>query len=196
MSTYVQKKRKKPIRHPPKSWSKTTEPTSYEQIYQYIEQTLDECSKFIDEAEIDYYQESSTSIITIPKSQITNRSLSILTLQAWSRPLNELRDARLLYDIRNGKIIRELLSEAKTGTLYASVTDECVVLMKRILDKTTEQLYSKIPALINKITDCMNLMEQYFLSFYDIDNIQDIVQHKKKEKLPVSINMRKTSVFV
>ena len=33
----------------------------------------------------------------------------------------------------------------------------------------------------------MNLMEQYFLSFYEIENIHDIIQKKKKEKLPVSI---------
>lgn len=174
--------------HPSKSWTKTTEPTSYEQIYKYIEQSIGECSTFIDNIEIDYYQGSSTSsIIAATKNHITHRPLSLLTLQAWSNPLNELRDASLLHDIRNSKAIRELLSEARTGSLYGPVADESVVLMKKVLDKTTEQLYSKIPALTNKITDCMNLMEQYFLSFYDIENIQDIVQNKKKEKLPVSI---------
>jgi hypothetical protein len=170
-----------------KSWSKTIEPTSYEQIYKYIEQTLDECSTFIDTIEIDYYQGTSASLIPTPKNQTTNRPLSVSTLLSWSNPLNELRDARLLHDIRNGKTIRELLSEARIGTLYGPISDESVVLMKRILDKTTEQFYSKIPKLTNKITDCTNLMEQYFLSFYDIENVQDIVQNKKKEKLPVSI---------
>jgi hypothetical protein len=179
--------RKKFNMSPLKSWTKTIEPTSYEQIYRYIEQALDECSTFIDSAEIDYYQGSSASIISTVKNQITTKPLSVLTLQAWSQPLNQLRDARLLHDIRNGKVIRELLSEARTGTLYGPITGESVVLMKRILDKTTDQLYSKIPAVANKITDCMNLMEQYFLSFYDIENIQDIIYKKKKEKSPVSI---------
>ncbi|CAF3882722.1 unnamed protein product [Rotaria sordida] len=164
--------------HPPKSWSKTTEPTSYEQIYKYVERALDECSIFIDNTENDYFQGSSISNITTSK----NRPLSVLTLQAWSQPLNQLRDARLLRDIRNGKTIRELLSEAKTGTLYGPITNESVLLMKRILDKTTEQFYSKIPILIDKITDLMNLMEQYFLSFYEIKHIQDIIQKKRKEK--------------
>jgi len=173
--------------HPSKLWSKTIEPTSYEQIYKYIEQSLDEYSKFIDNLEIDYYHGSSTSIISTTKTQITNKPLSVLTLQAWSNPLNQLREACLLNDIRNSKTIRELLSEARTSSLYGPITDESIVLMKRILDKTTEQLYSKLPILINKIIDCMNLMEQYFLSFYEIENIQHIVQNKKKEKLPVSI---------
>jgi hypothetical protein len=173
--------------HQSKSWSKTTEPTSYEQIYKYVEQSLGQCSKFIDNVEIDYYQGSSASIISTTKNQITNKPLSVVTLLVWSNPLNELREACLLHDIRNSKTIRELLSEARTNTLYGPITDESIVLMKRILDKTTEQLYSKLPILTNKIIDCMNLMEQYFLSFYDIENIQDIVQNKKKEKLPVSI---------
>ncbi len=172
---------------PSRSWSKTIEPTSYEQIYKYVEQALDECSIFIDKAEIDYYQGSSGSILSTIKNPTTTRPLSVLAFQAWSHPLNTLRDARLLHDIRNGKVIRELLSEARTGTLYGPITDESVVLMKRILDKTTEQLYSKIPAVTNKIDECMNLMEQYFLSFFEIENIQDIIQKKKKEKLPVSI---------
>ena len=173
--------------HQLKPWTQTTEPTSFEQIYAYFERTLNDCSKFIDNMETDYYQGSSTSIIPIPiANQSTTRPLSVITLQAWSKSLNELRDARLLYDIRNGKTIRELLSEAKAGTLYEPVSNESIILMKRILDKTTEQLYSKIPVLVKKITDCMNLMERYFLSFYEIENVQDIVQDKKKEKLPVS----------
>ncbi|CAF1294005.1 unnamed protein product [Rotaria sp. Silwood1] len=170
--------------HPSKLWSKTTEPTSYEQIYQYVEQALDECSAFIDDAENDYFQGSPTLSITASTNQFTNRPLSVITLQAWSQPLNKLREARLLHDIRNGKTIRELLSEAKTGTLYGPITNESVSLMKRILDKTTEQLYSKIPIIIDKITDLMNLMEQYFLSFYEIEHIQDIIQNKRKEKVP------------
>ncbi|CAF3327334.1 unnamed protein product [Rotaria socialis] len=165
--------------HPPKPWSKTIEPTSYEQIYRFVEQALDECSTFIDHAEADYYQGSVTSII-----QSTKRPLSVIALQAWSQPLNQLREARLLHDIRNGKAIRELLSEASIGGLYGPVTDEGLALMKRVLDKTTEQLYATIPTLINKIADSMNLMEQYFLSFYEIDHIQDIIQNKRKEKLP------------
>ncbi|CAF4037851.1 unnamed protein product [Rotaria magnacalcarata] len=165
--------------HPPKPWSKTIEPTSYEQIYRFVEQALDECSNLIDHAEADYYQGSVTSI-----NQSTNRPLSVVALQAWSQPLNQLREARLLHDIRNGKAIRELLSDASIGALYGPVTDEGVALMKRVLDKTTEQLYATIPMLINKIADSMNLMEQYFLSFYEIEHIQDIIQNKRKEKLP------------
>jgi len=168
---------------PSKSWTKTIEPTSYEQIYKYVEQSLDEYSKFIDNAEIDYYQGSSVPII----SSVRNRPLSINTLLAWTRPLNELRTARSANDIRNGKHIRDLLDEARIGSLIGPVSDESVYLMKRILDKTNDQLYSKIPVLANKIADCISLMEQYFLSFYDIENIQDIIQKKKKEKSPVSI---------
>ena len=33
-----------------------------------------------------------------------------------------------------------------------------------------------------------DLMEQYFLSFYEIENIQDIIHEKKKETIPVSID--------
>ena len=166
--------------HPTKSWSKTIEPASYEQIYKSIEQSLDDCAAFIENAEMDYYQASST-----PRNQTTSRPISVLTLQAWSHPLNDLREACLLHDIRNSKTIRELLSEVRTGNLYGPVNDESVLLIKRILDKTTEQLYAKIPVMINKIIEMMNLMEQYFLSFYDIEHVQDIIQKKKKEKLPV-----------
>jgi len=91
-----------------------------------------------------------------------------------------------MHDIRNGKAVRDLLNEAKTGSLSGPVTDESIILMKRILDKTNDQLYSKTPVLANKIAECLSLMEQYFLSFYDIENIQDIIQKKKKEKTPVS----------
>lgn len=175
--------------HPPKPWSKTTEPVSYEQIYQYVEQAINDCSKFIDDTEIDYYQGASLKpIVTTSANEHPSRSLAVIALQSWSQPLNELRDARLLLDIRNGKTIRELLSDATTGTLYAIVTDESVALMKRVLDKITAQFYSTIPTLANKIMDCMNLMEQYFVSFYEIEHIQDIVQNKRKEKLPVSIH--------
>ncbi|CAF2715811.1 unnamed protein product [Rotaria sp. Silwood2] len=104
--------------HPPKPWSKTTEPTSYEQIYKYIEEALDECSTFIDDAENDYLQGSPALAITSSTNQITNRSLSVITLQAWSLPLNQLREARLLHDIRNGKTIRDILSEAKTDRAH------------------------------------------------------------------------------
>jgi len=165
-----------------KSWSKTIEPSSYEQIYKHVEQSLDACSKYIDRVEIEYYQSASL----VAKSTSTNRPLSFLALQAWSQPLNYLRDAGLLHDIRSNKAIRELLNEARLGNLYEPVSDESLVLMKKILDRTIDQLHSKIPMIINKITDVMNLMEQYFLSFYEIENIQDIVQNKKKEKLPVN----------
>ena len=122
---------------PSGSWSKTIEPTSYEQIYKYVGRVLYECSTFIDKAEIDFYQGSSGSILSTIKNPTTTRPLSVLAFQAWSQPLNTLRDAYLLHDIRNGKIIRELLSEARTGTLYGPITDESVVLMKRILGKTS-----------------------------------------------------------
>ncbi len=178
--------------HPSKSWSKTIEPTSYEQIYKYIEQSLDEYSRFIDNAEIDYYQGSSVPII----SSARNRPLSVLTLQAWSHPLNGLREACLFNDIRSNKTIREVLNAVRTDTLYGPITDESVVLMKRIFDKTTEQLHSKIPVLIKKLTDLMNLMEQYFLSFYEIENVQDIIQNRKKEKLPVSNKHKKKESLV
>jgi hypothetical protein len=171
----------------PRTWSKTTEPTSYHQIYKFVEQTLDECSTAIDELEKDYYQGASSSLNLINKNSSLRRPISVNTLLAWSRPLNELREARCVSDIRNGKNIRDLLNEVKTGTLNAPVSDESLFLIRRILDKTNEQLYSKIPGIANNIADCMNLMEQYFLSFYDIENIQDIILKKKKEKTPVSM---------
>lgn len=171
---------------PPKPWTITTEPISYGQIYHYIEDVLNQCSTYINELENDYYQGTSTSLNIIPKVQSSKRSLAVNTLLSWSRPLNELRNARALHDIRNGKTIRDLLAEVKTGTLVGPVSDESCFLMQRILDKTSDQLYSKLPTLANKIADCMNLMEKYFLSFYQIENIQEIIQKKKKEKPPVS----------
>lgn len=173
--------------HQTKTWTKTTEPTSYDQIYKFVEQSLDECSAFVDEIENDYYQSSSASLSSLQKGYSPRRPLSVNALLSWSRPLNELRNARSAHDIRNGKAIRDLLNEAKTGTLVGPVTDESLFLLRRIMDKTNDQLYSKTPILANKLGDCMNLMEKYFLSFYEIENIQDIIQKKKKEKSPVSI---------
>ncbi|CAF0920728.1 unnamed protein product [Rotaria sordida] len=169
---------------PQKTWSKTTEPTSYDQIYKYVEYILNECSTSINELENDYYQGVSASLNITSKIHSIKRSLPVNTLLSWSHSLNILRNARSLSDIRNGKTIRDLLAEVRTGTLIGPVPDESCFLMQRILDKTNEQLYSKIPVLANKITDCMSLMEQYFLSFYNIENIQDIIQKKKKEKSP------------
>lgn len=174
--------------HLSKSWSKTIEPSSYDQIYKFIEQSLETCSNFIDQAEIDYYQGTSGTLVSTPRTPTINRPLSVLTLQIWSPLLNELREACLLNDIRSSKTIREILGEVRNGTLYGSIREESVVLIKRILDKTTEQLYSKIPVIITQMTDMMNLMEQYFLSFYEIENIQEIIHEKKKEKIPVSLH--------
>lgn len=161
--------------------NKTFEPTSFEQIYDFLDQSLTQCSNDIDEAENDYYQTSPST----PKGKSSHRSLAVSTLTSWSPLLNELRDARLLRDIRNGKTIRELLSDARIGTLYGPVADESVVLMKRILDKTNEQLYSKIPNLVQQISQTMDMMERYFLSFYEIENIEEILQNKRKEIAPV-----------
>jgi hypothetical protein len=166
--------------YPPKLWSRTTEPRNYDQIYTYVQQELDECLGFTDDLENDYYQSTSGSLLLTAK-----KPLPVNTLVTWSRHLNELRTARSLYDIRNGKTMRDLLSDARTGTLPSKVSDEGIFLMKRILDKTSEQLYSKVPAVATQIADCMNLMEQYFLSFYQIENIQDFLLNKKKEKAPV-----------
>ena len=171
--------------YPPKLWSKSTEPRNYDQIYTYVEQELDECLGFIDELETDYYQSTTGSLLLPSKLQSAKQPLPVNTLVTWSRHLNELRNARSLYDLRNGKTMRDLLSDAKTGTLPTQVSDEGIFLMKRILDKTSEQLYSQVPALANKVADCMNLMEQYFLSFYQIENIQEVLLKKKKEKAPV-----------
>jgi len=171
----------------PKTWSKTTEPASYDQIYRFLHQALSECSAYIDEIENDYYQDTSTALNTKPKAQSARKPLSVNTLISWSSPLNELRNARLLSDVRNGKTIRDLLNEARTGNFGENISDESVNLMKRVLDKTNEQLHSKMPNLANKIGESMNLMEQYFLSFYDIENIQEVVQKRKNDKPPVSI---------
>ena len=172
---------------PPKAWSTTTEPTSYKQIYQFVEHALDKCTTFISELESDYYQDMEGSQGSeTPKQYSAKKPLSYNTLINWSRPLNELRNARLLHDIRNGKTMRDLLSDAKTGGLITPVSDESIFLMKRIMDKTSDQLYSKIPTLAGRIADCMHLMEQYFLSFYEIEHIHDVVQRKRNEKVPVS----------
>ncbi|CAF1651540.1 unnamed protein product [Adineta ricciae] len=169
---------------PPKPWTKTTEPSSYDQIYKFLEHSLNECLSFIDEIENEYYQDTSTSVNIKPKLQTARRPQSVNTLIAWSGPLNELRNARLLSDIRNGKTARDLLTEARTGNFGDSISDECVNLLKSILDKTNDQLHSKMPLLANKIAECMNLMEQYFLSFYDIDNIQEVVQKRRNDRPP------------
>jgi len=171
------------------------EPTSYTQIYNDIKQTLDECSTFINNAEIEYYQASSVSFTETSRNQITNRPLSVIILQAWSHRLNELRQAHFLHDIQNTVTVRKLLNQVRTSTLYRPPTDESAVLMERISAKINEQLYSKIPILINKIMDCMNLMEQYFLSFYHIENIQCIVKNKKKEELHVSIKQQQNDYY-
>lgn len=168
-----------------KVWTKTSEPTSYTQIYNYVENILDECSKTIDDLEVDYYQGVSASLNLFSNNFTTRRPLNVTALVAWSRPLNELRNARSSHDFRNGKHIRDTLNDAKMGTLIGPVSDESLFLIKRILDKTNEQLYSKIPNLATKLNDCLNLMEQYFLSFFEIENIQDIIQKKKKENAPV-----------
>lgn len=169
-----------------KTWTKTTEPTSYQQIYAYVERILVKCSATIDEFEKDYYEGASASLNLIEKIQSPRRPLEVNTLLAWSRPLNELRNARSVNDIRNGKNIRDLLHEVKVGSLNAPVSDESVFLIGRILVKTAEQCTGKILLLANQIEECMNLMEQYFLSFFTIENIQDIIQKKKKEKTSVS----------
>lgn len=165
--------------HPVKLWSQTTEPSSYEQIYAYLEQALNDCSTVITDLEVDYFQAATKTV------NASNRSLPVVALTSWSEPLNELRDARLLRDIRNGKTIRELLGEARIGTLLGPFSDESVVLMKRVLDKTSEQLYSQMPILISRINESMDLMERYFLSFYEINEIEDIIQKKSKEVPPV-----------
>ena len=169
-----------------KTWSKTTEPTSYNQIYDYVERTLEQCSSTIDVLEKDYYQGASTSLNFAEKNFSPRRTLSVNTLLAWSRPLNELRNARSVNDIRNGKNIRDLLNEVKMGSLNGPVSDESVFLIGRIMQKTKDQLDAKIASLANQIGECMELMEQYFLSFFNIENIQDIIQKKKKEKTSVS----------
>ena len=164
------------------TWSVNREPRSFAQIHQYLEESLLQCSSMIDNAELDYFQGSSKETFN---SMNINRSLAVVTLNSWSQPLNELRDARLLRDIRNGKSIREMLGEAKIGLLFGPYTEESLVLINRILDKTNEQLYSKIPTISNRIEEIMNLMERYLLSFFDINKIEDIIENKKKEVPPV-----------
>jgi hypothetical protein len=173
--------------HSSKPWSKTTEPTSYEQIYRFVELNLDECSTTIDELEKDYYQGTTGSLSVTSKDTLTTQSLAISTLLAWSRCLNELRHARSLHDIRNGKTMRDLLSDIKASSMTTSVSDESVFLIKRILDQTSEQLYSKMPLLATRIDECMALMGQYFLSFYDKGNVHDPIQKKNKKKEEASV---------
>lgn len=163
-------------------WSKSAEPQSYDQIYRFVEHDLNEISSLIDELEKDYYQGTTGSMNLSSKNYSPRRPLAVNTLLSWSHPLNELRLAKSLNDFRNGKSVRDALSDARTGALISPVSDESVFLMKRILDRTTEQLYSKIPNLANRIAECMSTMEQYFLSFYQIENIQEILQNKRKEK--------------
>jgi hypothetical protein len=168
-----------------KSWTTSVEPTSYKQIYVYIERALQQCSTLITEAEIDYYQESS---LGLHKAATKTRSLSIVTLSAWSQPLHDLLISRSLDAIRSGTIIRELMADEEIAIVRGHPPDKNLALMKRILDKTTEQFHSRIPTIITSITECMNLMEQYFLSFYEIAQIEDIILNKIEEIQPVSRN--------
>ncbi|UJR37785.1 hypothetical protein I4U23_030476 [Adineta vaga] len=169
---------------PPKVWSKTNEPSSYDQIYKFLDIALKECLTYVNEIENEYYQETSAAVNIKPKVETARRPQSVNTLIAWAGPLNQLRNARLLSDIRNGKTARDLLTEARTGNFGDSISDETINLLKNILDKTNDQLHSKMPLLANKIAECMNLMEQYFLSFYDIENIQEVVQKRRNDRPP------------
>ncbi|CAF5100409.1 unnamed protein product, partial [Rotaria socialis] len=60
-----------------KPWSKTTEPLSYDQIYRYFEQALEECLESINEFENDYYQGITSSLTHAPKIQSSKRSVSV-----------------------------------------------------------------------------------------------------------------------
>ena len=169
-----------------KRWTKSSEPHSYDQIYRYVEAELDECSALIDELELDYYKGTTGSLSISSKHFSAKRPLPVNTLLSWSNPLNELRLAKSLNDFRNGKTIRDTLADARAGALIGPVSETSTYLLKRVLDKTTEQLYSRMPTLANRISECMSTMEQYFLSFYQIENIQEILLNRKKEKDPVS----------
>ncbi|CAF1468120.1 unnamed protein product [Adineta steineri] len=155
--------------------------SSFKQIYDYVEKSLDEYSRLINDLEIDYYQCSPTSIEFTSRKP---RPFSVTILQAWSQPLNELHKTYLSHDIRNIETTCELLEAAKTGVFHRFIKDESIILMERISQKIVQQLNSNILILTDKIVDCMNLMKQYFLSFYHIKNIQYIIQNRQKEELP------------
>ncbi|CAF0753044.1 unnamed protein product [Didymodactylos carnosus] len=153
------------------SWSVKSEPQNYEQIYDYFRQILINCSKSVDTIEQSYYHQHQSSVRT--------------TLTTWSKPLNDLRNCRQLQEIRNGKTIRDLLNDIKTGEfIIGPVSNESILLLRRITERTNQILNTKLPELAKTIEECMSQMEQYFLSFYQIEHVQDIVLQRRKEKLP------------
>ncbi|CAF1290235.1 unnamed protein product, partial [Didymodactylos carnosus] len=168
------------------SWDTTVEPRNYDQIYHYVLEVLQGCSNMVDAFEREYYQQSVSETL----SSLTNNTSqqqqqkSVATLISWSKPLNDLRKASYISEIRNGKLIRDLLKDIRTSVITNTVSDEGVILIKRILDCTTDILYSKIPILAQKMDEITNLMNQYFLSFYQNDNSQDNTDKKKKKKKP------------
>ncbi|CAF1586788.1 unnamed protein product, partial [Didymodactylos carnosus] len=134
--------------------------------------------------ENEYYQISTSGTQSAFGVTTPRQKTSVTTLISWSKPLNDLKNTRQLLDIRNGKTIRDLLTDIRTGEIMGTVSNQAVLLMKRILDCTTDMLFTKMPALIQKIDDVMNIMNQYFRSFYNIDNIEDVVKSEKKERMP------------
>ncbi|UJR08463.1 hypothetical protein I4U23_012732 [Adineta vaga] len=159
------------------------QPTSYKQIYKYIEQVCNECSIFIDTIEIDYYQGSSSTMIVTSPDQRTHRPLSVIIIQTWSQQLKQLQKVCYSKDIQNSTTARELIKEATLGSSVRFINNESIILMQRIDSKIREQLQFKIPILVEQISNCLKIMKQYCLSFYTIENVRRIIQKKQEEKL-------------
>ena len=170
-----------------RNWSKTSEPKDFTDIYRYIQDELSICSKIIDQMEEEYYQVTPESLSARSTNFSSKRPLSVNALSTWSRLLNELINSGAARSISNAKSIRELLILSKNGALFGNISEDHISLMHRILDKTTDQLHLRMPNLADRINDSMRIMERYFLSFYEIENIQDYLQNKKKEKKPVGL---------
>ncbi|CAF1059715.1 unnamed protein product [Adineta ricciae] len=160
-----------------KSWPKTKEPASYQEIYNHVEHFGSECSQFIDIIEIDYYQGTTSTEIALSKDRITHRALSVITIQTWSRRLNQLRTIACSKDFCSAESTREFLNGERL------IDSEIIALIERINSKIRQQFKVEIPVLIERLNDCMEMMKQYFLSFYQIESIQRIIENDQEEKL-------------
>lgn len=168
-----------------RSWTETTEPKDHTDIYRYVQQKLDEFSALIDDYENDYYR----SVISNNTNRF-KRPLPVHTLTSWGKLLNEFITSGAARSISNTKSMRDLLAQSKAGSTLANVTEDHIIVMQRILEKNADQLENKIPNLAGRIKSCLRIMEQYFLSFYEIPNIQEYIANKKKEVAPVSFRVK------
>ncbi|CAF0868083.1 unnamed protein product [Adineta ricciae] len=145
--------------------------------------SINECSRFIDTIEIDYYQGTAPVGIALPKDRITHRPLSVITIQTWSQRLNQLQTITCSKDFCSAKAVRKLLDGERL------IDGKIIALIERIDGKIRQQLKIEIPVLIERLNDCVEMIKQYFLSFYQIENIQRIIEnlYVSKRHIPSTV---------